>query len=178
MSRPCRRGSEVSAGARLPAMGALVLVTLLDEALLGRNSERIRLAIRIVTAPSAADPRGTGAVTISPPRRGRHGGPLEITMLSRSVTWKDLQFLRLRRRRAHELRRTGISLFRNAGASRDIPSWGTHGRPRNRTIDGYTTFDWETICAEIAKLDLENSPTAGTRLSRTISWIYGWICRR
>jgi hypothetical protein len=78
-----------------------------------------------------------------------------MAMLTKNAMWKalqrDLALVGFRNRRAHDLRRTGISLYRNAGAIRDVLNWATHGRS---TIDDYTNMDWETLCREITKLRL------------------------
>jgi integrase len=55
-------------------------------------------------------------------------------MRDRHYTWKraqkDLDLLGLRRRRVHDLRRTGITLARGDGADRDILRRGTHAAAR------------------------------------------------
>ena len=62
--------------------------------------------------------------------------------------------LELRHRRAHDLRRTMISLAQDDGAVKDILKWGTHGRSKSETINEYTSLQWETICREVAKLNI------------------------
>ena len=57
-------------------------------------------------------------------------------------------------RRAHDLRRTGISLARSAGADAAILRWGTHAPPKS-VIDLYTSIEWEALCREVGKLRLE-----------------------
>jgi hypothetical protein len=69
-------------------------------------------------------------------------------------TWRaqwDLKVLGLRRRRAHDLRRTGISLARGDGALEGILKWGTHA-PGRDVMSLYTSVEWEKLCAEVAKL--------------------------
>jgi hypothetical protein len=66
---------------------------------------------------------------------------------------QDLDALGLRRRRAHDLRRTMISLTRDDGARVDVLKTCTHGASK-AVIDLYTTFDWKTLCAEVAKLNV------------------------
>jgi integrase len=68
---------------------------------------------------------------------------------------RDLQMLGVRRRRGHDLRRTMISLAQDAGASREILRGVTHGRSKRDAIDDYTTLQWSTVCAEVAKLKLK-----------------------
>jgi len=84
---------------------------------------------------------------------------------SKSYSYKrfkgDLEALGLRHRREHDLRRTGISLLREDGASKDILETITHN-PLKKTIDLYTTYTWETKCSEILKLKLDMPPTGGS----------------
>lgn len=63
----------------------------------------------------------------------------------------DLELLELRSRRGHDMRRTFISLARSAGANVDILKAMTHG-PSGKVIDAYTTWPWDVLCAELAKL--------------------------
>lgn len=65
---------------------------------------------------------------------------------------RDLRLLGLRPRRGHDLRRTLISLAQDDGASREILRDVTHGRSKRDAIDDYTTLQWSTVCAEVAKL--------------------------
>lgn len=66
----------------------------------------------------------------------------------------DLRLLGLRPRRGHDLRRTLISIAQDDGASREILRDVTHGRSKRDAIDEYTTLQWSTVCAEVAKLRL------------------------
>ncbi len=69
---------------------------------------------------------------------------------------KDMEALGLRHRRGHDLRRTMISLARTDGARKDILELCTHTpRKSGNTIDLYTTFPWEALCAEVAKLQVQ-----------------------
>ena len=74
------------------------------------------------------------------------------------LSWRrlvvDLENLGLRHRRGHDLRRTMISLARIDGARADILRLCTHGASRE-IIDVYTTFPWESLCAEVSKLKLD-----------------------
>lgn len=63
----------------------------------------------------------------------------------------DLRALGMRHRRAHDLRRTGISLARSAGANADLLERGTHAAP-GEVMDLYTTPEWEALCREVAKI--------------------------
>lgn len=67
---------------------------------------------------------------------------------------KDLASVGLRPRRGHDLRRTFITLAQVDGARRDILKTLTH--PSETDIVGlYSTFPWATVCAEVAKLQIE-----------------------
>ena len=66
----------------------------------------------------------------------------------------DLVLLGLRHRRGHDLRRTFITLAQVDGARRDLLETITHG-PRGNIINVYTTFPWPALCAEVAKLKIE-----------------------
>jgi hypothetical protein len=67
-----------------------------------------------------------------------------------------MEALGLRHRRGHDLRRTMISLARTDGARKDILELCTHTpRKSGNTIDLYTTFPWEALCAEVAKLKVQ-----------------------
>jgi integrase len=74
----------------------------------------------------------------------------------------DLELLELRtkagkrqHRRGHDMRRTFITLARSDGASKDILRWVTHGPSSTDMMDVYSTFDWSTLCAEVAKLKID-----------------------
>lgn len=76
----------------------------------------------------------------------------------RHFAWKrlrrDLLTLGLRHRRAHDLRRTGITLARAGGADKDRLRRGTHGEDRD-VLELYTSVEWELLCGEVAKLQCE-----------------------
>jgi integrase len=67
---------------------------------------------------------------------------------------KDLAALGLRRRRQHDLRRTGITLARDGGAERDILRLCTH-QPSNDVMESYTTFSWAKLCAQVDCLKIK-----------------------
>lgn len=71
----------------------------------------------------------------------------------------DLEALGLRHRRGHDLRRTMISLCRANGARTDILKRATH-KPPKEVIEGYTTFEWDVVCAEVAKHPIRRPSTA------------------
>jgi len=95
-------------------------------------------------------------VTPEGKRKGRKREP--GSMRDRNYSWKraqkDLDKLGLRRRRVHDLRRTGITLARGDGADRDILRRGTHAPPKD-VMELYTTVEWAKLCAEVAKLRLD-----------------------
>lgn len=71
---------------------------------------------------------------------------------------QDLEALGLRHRRGHDLRRTMISLCRSNGAVRDILRRATH-KPPKEVIEGYTSFEWDVVCAEVAKHPIRRGTT-------------------
>jgi integrase len=100
-------------------------------------------------------------VTPEPQRQGRRR---EVGSFRDSgYTWKraqkDLDGLGIRRRRVHDLRRTGISLAQDDGADGSILRWGTHAPPRE-VFDLYTSLHWTTLCREVAKMRLERGRRA------------------
>jgi integrase len=72
---------------------------------------------------------------------------------------RDLATLGFRHRRGHDLRRTFISLTRSDGARADILRRVTH-KPPPEVFEGYTTFEWPVVCAEVAKLRVQRRRTA------------------
>ena len=64
---------------------------------------------------------------------------------------QDLERLKLRKRRQHDLRRTFISLALGDGARKDILRWITHGSSGD-IMDQYVTLPWEALCREMSKL--------------------------
>lgn len=71
------------------------------------------------------------------------------------TTWAglqaDLDRLELRRRRQHDGRRTFVSLARIDGARPDVLETCTHAA-KGDVFALYTSWDWATKCAEVAKL--------------------------
>ena len=54
------------------------------------------------------------------------------------------------------MRRTMVSLSREDGARKDILELCTHNpRKTGSSIDVYTTFPWEALCGEVAKLRIQ-----------------------
>lgn len=91
-----------------------------------------------------------------PEEKGRKGprrtaGGMRDKNYPRKRLVRDLVTLGVRHRRAHDLRRTGISIAQDDGADRAILRWGTHAPPRE-VFDLYTTHAWATLCREVAKL--------------------------
>ena len=70
----------------------------------------------------------------------------------------DLDTLELRRRRVHDLRRTMISLSRMDGARASLLKVCTHGPGKKEMMDAYTSFPWENLCAEVARLKVQRRP--------------------
>jgi integrase len=64
----------------------------------------------------------------------------------------DLDKLDMRGRRAHDARRTHISLLVDAGARREVFSVWTHGR-KGDVVSSYTSAAWSTFCAEMMRLE-------------------------
>jgi integrase len=92
-------------------------------------------------------------VTGEPGRQGPHldPGAMRDRHWARKRLVRDLAVLQIRHRRAHDLRRTGISLAQDDGADRAILRWGTHAPPVE-ILDLYTTLEWQTLCREVAKM--------------------------
>lgn len=65
----------------------------------------------------------------------------------------DLEMLGFRHRRIHDLRRTGISFAREAGADKDVLRLCTHKPPKD-VMELYTTLGWTKLCAQISPIDL------------------------
>jgi integrase len=60
-----------------------------------------------------------------------------------------------RNRRGHDLRRTLITLARTDGAIDSVLKVITHGPTTQQMIDLYSSFPWETLCAELGKLKIQ-----------------------
>ena len=98
-----------------------------------------------------------------PTNRGRRveAGAMRSDHNSYKRLMGDLAMLGFRHRRVHDLRRTMISLARGDGARADILEICTHNPGKSgRTIDLYTSFTWESLCAEIQKLLVVRTPTS------------------
>lgn len=87
-----------------------------------------------------------------------------------SVIWKglqeDLELLGLRRRRAHDFRRTTISLALADGARKEIIQTLTHPS-RKQAFDLYVSLPWGTLCSEVAKIRVGH-PAATPLLQSTM----------
>lgn len=92
-------------------------------------------------------------VPAEPPRKGKRKplGAMRDKDWCRKRLVVDLAALSFRHRRAHDLRRTGISLARSDGANADLLDRGTHAAP-TEIMDLYTSPEWEALCREVAKL--------------------------
>jgi len=97
-----------------------------------------------------------------PSNRGprRAAGALRTKDWARKRLVSDLAALGLRHRRAHDLRRSGISLAQDGGADSRVLRWATHAPPRE-TVDGYTTLDWATLCRAVAMVTVVMAPPTG-----------------
>jgi integrase len=92
----------------------------------------------------------TGEDLVVPTRNGTERSRQEAPKALRL----DLDALKLRARRGHDLRRTFITLAQVDGARRDLLETITHG-PRGDIVSVYTTFPWPALCAEVQKLKIE-----------------------
>ena len=104
-------------------------------------------------------------VSPEPPRKGRKkpAGSMRDKDYARKRLVLDLAALELRHRRAHDLRRTGISLAQDDGADRDVLRWATHAPP-TEVFDGYTSLEWETLCREVGKMKVSRLDPGKTLL--------------
>jgi hypothetical protein len=73
---------------------------------------------------------------------------------SRNKLLDDLKRLGMRQRRGHDLRRSFITLARVDGARSDLLQMVTHN-PSKNIIDIYTSMPWPSLCAEVAKLNVQ-----------------------
>jgi hypothetical protein len=80
----------------------------------------------------------------------------------------DLALLGFPHRRFHDLRRTFISLARSDGADKDVLARGTHGRSSD-IMDTYTEVEWQRLCAEVAKFNVNLEGARILRLRKTAS---------
>ena len=106
-------------------------------------------------------PEESDLVLPVPPEPKRKGRVKPVgAMLDKDWVWKrahwDCDKLGFRRRRVHDLRRTGISLAIEDGAEELILKRGTHAPPRNM-MALYTSVQWKTLRREVAKLTMERS---------------------
>jgi integrase len=88
-----------------------------------------------------------------PGRKGPHLalGAMRDRHYARKRLLVDLERLGFRLRRAHDLRRTGISLARGDGADRELLRRGSHAAPGD-VMSLYTSPEWEALCREVGKL--------------------------
>lgn len=88
-------------------------------------------------------------------RSGKGNAMRDKNYSGKRLREEDLPTLGFRHRRGHDLRRTMISLARTDGARKDLLELCTHNPKRNgSTIDIYTEFPWEALCAEVAKFKI------------------------
>lgn len=92
---------------------------------------------------------GKGADLMVPSREG--GCRNRHTVLA--AFQRDLETLELRKRRAHDTRRTFISLIMDSGGHKDLLKFVTHGRPKSGdAFDQYKEPAWGPLCGEVLKL--------------------------
>jgi integrase len=111
-------------------------------------------------------PEPTDLVVPTPPEPRRKGRIREVgAMLDDGWVWKrlrrDCDALGISRRRTHDLRRTGITLYIADGADSNLLKRGTHAPPRS-VMDLYTSVEWKVLCREIAKLKLPRPADSAT----------------
>jgi integrase len=105
----------------------------------------------------------TDADLVVPVPAPKNRGPRKLVGAMRDRHWArkrmvaDFAELGLRHRRAHDLRRTGISLAQDGGADSRVLRWGTHAPP-GETIDSYTTLAWSTLCRAVSSLLTPRAP--------------------
>jgi integrase len=63
-----------------------------------------------------------------------------------------------RKRRAHDARRTFISLLRAAGCPSHLVRRITHGVPGSDVLELYTSVEWDLLCSELGKLKVHRRP--------------------
>jgi integrase len=146
-------------------LGRIVVATSYDTGRTKTGAER-RVPIHPVLAAMLAEWRLKGWAGV----QGRAPGPDDLVfpsergrMRHKSNTLRflgvDLDALKLRHRRVHDLRRTFITLAREDGAERDVLRLVTHA-PSSDVIDLYTSVQWERRCAEVAKIRLKRRKSA------------------
>jgi integrase len=109
-------------------------------------------------------PVSTDLVVPTPPEAPRKGRRRAAgSMLDDAWVWKrlqkDVEALGFPRRRTHDLRRTGISLYIEDGADENILRRGTHAAPMH-VMGIYTSVHWKTLCREVSKLRFARRPTS------------------
>jgi len=157
--------------AGLAPLGAILVATSYDKGRTKTKQPR-RMPVHPVLAAMLAEwkqsgwaammgrsPTADDLVVPLPPEHAarRRESPSREGMRSKTYCFKrfrdDLLVLGFRHRRGHDLRRTIISLSREDGARKDILELCTHNlKKKGSSIDVYTTFPWEALCAEVAKL--------------------------
>jgi hypothetical protein len=110
------------------------------------------------------EPGEEDLVVPCPKREKFPAGRMRDKNYSRKRLAEDLDALKRRHRRGHDLRRTMISLAQEDGADRFKLEVCTHTPGNGRTAIGmYTTYQWPCLCAEVAKLNIarpvEQPPT-------------------
>lgn len=78
----------------------------------------------------------------------------------------DLARHGFRARRVHDARRTLITLARADGAAADLLKWVTHGPPKSKIMEVYSSLPWETLCEQISCLKLDLRKPEGASITR------------
>lgn len=99
-------------------------------------------------------PKVDDLVSPLPKTKKRPAGAMRTPTGTLKLLHRDLATLGFGQRRVHDLRRTFISLARGDGADKHILKRATHKAPRD-VMEGYTTFEFEVVCREVAKLNLK-----------------------
>jgi integrase len=68
---------------------------------------------------------------------------------------RDLAALGMRHRRTHDLRATFVTLAEDAGVPRHVVKQLTHTAPSREAYQGYSRPQWETLCRELARLQVD-----------------------
>jgi len=109
---------------------------------------------------------------VVPSRRGQHRN---VSHMHRRFQ-QDLARLGLRARRQHDLRRSFISVARDAGARKEVLEIMTHNA-HGDVVDAYTTFSYATMCEQIEKLPLQLSDRRTDAYATSPPWI-DWYALR
>lgn len=93
---------------------------------------------------------------------------------ARHAYYYDLERLGWKKRRIYSTRRTHISLLHDAGVSREVFVYWTHGKGKE-VIDRYTSASWKTLCdaMKLFPLTLDNASDNASEVRDTIESLSG-----